>query len=108
MGRPVIEVGKRYEFFCEIQQEYEPPPSRLRQYTGQTVLVIAIEHSPSDADWHDDYSERSFRVRADNGHEFSAHEAELNGWDRDLGQYFWPDATYGPKHTREFLSNERP
>lgn len=100
MGRPVIEIGKRYEFHCEIQQEYEPSAKRLRRFTGQRVLVI--EAMPAeDAD-----SSNMFRVRADDGTEFEAWQEELNGWDRDLGQFFWEDATYGPNHDKTFLVNE--
>lgn len=106
IGRPVIEVGRSYEFFCEVQQDYVPPRERLRQYTGQIVEVVAIENHPGDKDWDDEFSERTFKVRASDGREFSVHEAELNGWDRDLGQYFWEDATYGPNHDKTFLVNE--
>lgn len=101
MGRPVIEVGKRYEFYSEVQQEYEPAEKRLRRFTGQIVTVLASMPA-EDVD-----SSNMFRVRADDGTEFEAWEEELNGWDRDLGQFFWLDATYGPNHDKQFLINEK-
>lgn len=97
--RPTIKIGKSYEFYCEVQQDYEPTEKRLRQYTGQHVTVLWT--------WTTEFgSSPVYKVRAADGREFTAHEEELNGWDRDLGQYFWPDATYGPEHDTTFLVNE--
>jgi hypothetical protein len=99
--RPPIVVGNYYTFFCEVQQEYEPPAKRLRRFTGQLVCVVK-SHGKPDAD-----SSEQYEVQAKDGTEFTVHEEEINDWDRDLGQYFWPDATYGPGHDAKFLSNER-
>lgn len=107
--RPPIEAGKHYTFYCEMQQEYEPPEKRLRRFTGQEVLVIRNLRGPNDPDPEYDgpgpndvvdleaedgpgyfESSRVFIVRAKDGTEFNAFEEELNGWDRDLGQFFWP------------------
>jgi hypothetical protein len=104
--RAPIRVGERYPFYAEMQQEYEPPEKRLRNYTGQSVTVIA-EADPQDRDDDDAVNVVAFVVRAEDGFEFTALAEELNGWDFDLGQYFWPDATYGPRHDRRFLANER-
>jgi hypothetical protein len=105
--RVEIVVGSQYPFFCEMQQEYEPPAKRMRNYTGQLVTVIAEEHTPrTNTGWTDEDS-TLYTVRAKDGFEFSAQEEELNDWDRDLGQYFWPDATYGPEHDTFALVNEK-
>lgn len=95
--RPPIEIGETYEFYCEIQQEYDPVEDRFRNYTGQSVVVLSA------AEMEDPDSSQMYRVRAEDGHEFDAWEEELNGWDRDLGQFFWPDGTYGPDHDTTFL-----
>lgn len=122
--RAPIEIGRQYPFFAEMQQEYEPPEKRMRNYTGQLVTVIAwtnkaefeeqeaaIREEVRNGQWPSfDEAEREFGprylVRAKDGFEFEAQIEELNDWDRDLGQFFWPDATYGPRHDRAFLSNE--
>jgi hypothetical protein len=104
--RRKILVDQRYTFFCEMQQEYEPVEERMRNYTGQQVTVIAREWGPWEDKWTRDDS-IIYKVRADNGFEFLANEEELNGWDRDLGQYFWPDGTWGPDRKRDFIGNER-
>ena len=104
--KPIV-VGDYYPFFCEMQQEYEPIEKRMRQYTGQLVCVVAEQHTPnSNTDWTDEDS-TLYKVQANDGVEFTATEEELNDWDRDLGQYFWPDATYGPDHDKTFLVNEK-
>lgn len=105
--RPPIKVGEQYTFYSTVQQEYEPPEKRLRNYTGKLVVVIGIEHDVGSPDWNPDESERMFKVRATNGFEFVTYESELNGWMVDTGQFFWPDATYGPDHDTQFLANER-
>lgn len=109
--RAVIEVGHSYEFYCEMQQEYEPPERRLRRFTGQTVTVLRNLRrdeydGPGDRD-EDFETSRVFAVCAQDGTEFQAHVEELDGWDRDLGQFFWPDGTYGPDHDQRFLAAER-
>src|SRR3954454_20030803 len=95
--RVTIEVGRQYPFFCEMQQEYEPPELRMRNYTGQLVTVLrnlsSTEYDgPGPDDTNDDDFDvsRAFMVRAKDGFEFQAMVEELNDWDRDLGQYFWP------------------
>lgn len=108
-----IEIGRQYTFFCEVQEEYKPPQERLRRFTGTLVTVLRQDEN----DWFEPYMENgeliepdvsmSFTVRAKDGTEFSVHEEEINDWDRDLGQYFWTDATYGPDHSTMFLNNER-
>lgn len=112
--RPPIVVGKSYEFYAEMQQGGDPPATRMRNYTGQQVTVIRNLRrdeydGPGPDDKDDDAYEtsRAFIVRAENGQEFTALLEELNGWDRDLGQFFWPDGTHGPDHDRSFLANER-
>jgi hypothetical protein len=111
--RDPIVVGKSYTFYCEVQQEYEPPEKRLRKYTGQDVTVIRNRtreeyDGPGPDDNDDDFdTSRLFVVRASDGVEFDAHIEELNGLDRDLGQYFNPDATYGPDRDTLFLENEQ-
>ena len=112
--RPVV-VGESYVFYAEMQQEYEPAEGRMRNYTGKLVTVVrnltTEEYDgpgPDDANDDDFDVSRAFIVRcALDRREFTAMVEELNGWDRDLGQYFWPDATYGPAHERWALSNER-
>jgi hypothetical protein len=111
---PDIIVGESYEFYAEMQQDYDPPEQRMRNYTGQKVKVLSVN---TDTDWFEPYEEngelvrpevsKSFIVRAEDGFEFCAMEEELDGWDKDLGQYFWPDGTHGPDHSKRFLVNER-
>jgi hypothetical protein len=95
--RPVIKVGESYTFYCEMQQEYEPPEKRLRRFTGQAVTVLH----------HRTWEGANFTVKAEDGTKFIAHEEELNDWDKDLGQFYWPDGTYGPDHDTTYLVNER-
>lgn len=96
--RPAIVPGGKYTFYSEMQQEYEPPEKRLRQFTGQTVEVLSEQHTPNtNTDWCEDDS-ILYTVQASDGTIFTATMEELNGWDYDLGQYFWPDGTYGPDH----------
>jgi hypothetical protein len=94
-------IGETCTFYAEVQQEYEPPEKRLRRFTGQDVVVTAELGKP-DVD-----SSEQYTVRAADGTEFTAWWEELSGWDLELGQFFWPDATYGPGHSREFLCNEK-
>lgn len=115
--REPIEVGKEYEFYAEMQQDYDPPAKRMRNYTGQKVTVVrplrGLGEPDSESDWfeptEDEQPEvsRGYIVRAADGREFTALEEELDGWDRDLGQFFWPDGTYGWDHDTHFLGNER-
>jgi hypothetical protein len=93
-------VGDVCTFYSEVQQEYESPEDRLRRFTGQEVTVIAELGKP-DVD-----SSEQFTVRASDGTEFTAWSEELSGWDLALGQFFWPDGTFGPEHRRDFLVNE--
>lgn len=90
-----IKVGGVYIFFCEMQEEYHLASDRLRNYTGQAVTVIA------ETEGHEIWG-----VRAVDGKEFPARTEELNGWDFELGQYFWPDGTYGPNHDTQFQTEE--
>lgn len=120
--RAPIEVGKQYEFYAEMQQDYEPSEKRMRNYTGQTVTVVRAlrgQNEPDpETDWFEPYEEngeliepevsKGFVVRAHDGFEFHALEEELDGWDRDLGQFFWPDGTFGWNHDTTFLVNEQP
>lgn len=98
-----IAIGGRYEFYAEMQQEGEPAANRMRNYTGQTVTVIGLEQERND----EAEEPPLYKVRADDGHEFIVQEDEINGWDNALGQYFWPDGTFGPTHATTFLCNER-
>jgi hypothetical protein len=84
-----ITVGESYEFVSEVVEEYLPAAERLRNYTGQTVKVL------EDLGREDETS-RMYKVRAADGREFTAWEEEISGWDKNLGQYFNPDGTYGP------------
>lgn len=101
--RPAIVINKEYEFYSEMQQEYEPREDRLRNYTGCTVKVLR-QLGPDEVDKE---VGSMFEVVTLDGFKFTAHTEELNGWDRDLGQFFWPDGTYGPDHDRTFLVNEK-
>ena len=111
--RPTIAIGKEYEFYCEVQQVDEPADRRLRRYTGQAVTVVRhLTRDEYDGPGPDDPDEafdvsRMFVVRAADSVEFEAHAEELNGWDRDLGQYFNADGTYGPGRETWALANER-
>lgn len=105
-----IRVGQQYEFYSELQQSQDPPEERNRNYTGQMVTVIAGPLQEEEGDNGPDDEEGAsdlFRVRAADGREFEAYEEELTGWDKVLGQYFWPDGTCGPDHDPQFLCNER-
>jgi len=103
--RPPIEVGRSYTFYSTMQEEYVPEKEcRMRTYTGKLVQVLA--HSNADYANEEGY-EPMYRVLAHNGFEFDAYEGELNGWFCDTGQYFWPDATWGPEHDDFALSNEK-
>jgi hypothetical protein len=93
-------VGDVCAFYSEVQQEYEPPEKRLRRFTGQDVTVVAALGKP------DVNTSEQYTVRAPDGTEFTAWWEELSGWDLALGQFFWPDATYGPSHETTFLGNE--
>lgn len=116
--RAPIEVGKQYEFYAEMQQGLDPPEERMRNYTDQTVTVVRPLRGQDEPDPESDWFEptedeqpevsRGFIVRAADGTEFTALEEELNGWDRDLGQFFWPDGTQGWGHDTRFLINEQP
>lgn len=102
--RPPIVAGNQYTFYSTMQQEYEPPEKRMRNYTGK--LVTALKHSNADCKDEEGY-EAMFLVRAGDGFEFEAYEGELNGWFSDTGQFFWPDATWGHNHDTFALSNEK-
>jgi len=99
---PPIIVGRKYEFYAEMQQAEMPGDARMRNYTGQTVTVTS---GPLPKD--DDESSDLFKVRSEDGREFDAFEEELSGWNKALGQYFWPDGTYGPNRDTTYLPNER-
>jgi hypothetical protein len=99
---PVL-VDNSYEFYSSMQQEYEPAEKRMRNYTGQHVTVI---RKLTDAEF-DPEGGKGFEVRASDGFTFTALEDELDGWIKDTGQYFNPDATYGPYRDPTFLSNEK-
>lgn len=114
--RAPIEVGEQYEFYAEMQQGLDPPDERMRNHTGQKVTVVrplrGQDEPNPESDWfeptEDEQPEvsRGYIVRAADGTEFTALEEELNGWDHDLGQFFWPDGTHGWDHDRRFLANE--
>lgn len=95
-------VGQKYEFYAEMQQAEMPEQERMRNYTGQTVTVLAGPLPKDDEEGSD-----LFKICAADGREFEAFEEELNGWNKALGQYFWPDGTYGPDRDRTYLVNER-
>lgn len=100
-GFPPIAVGGEYEFFSELQQAEMPEQERMRNYTGQTVTVLAGPLPKDDEEGSD-----LFKICAADGREFEAFEEELNGWNKALGQYFWPDGTYGPQKDKKYLVNE--
>lgn len=120
--RPPIVVGQQYTFYSTMQQEHEPPEQRIRNYTGKLVTVIRWTNEDewlaeqtliaqeiadgADANEVAREVEPMFLVRASNGFEFDAWQGELNGWFCDTGQFFWPNATWGPKHDTFALSNE--
>lgn len=111
--RPTIEAGTSTTFYSEVQQEYLPAAERLSRFTGQEVTVLRQLRSdeydgPGPGDDPADFEVSPvFVVRAQDGTEFSAHVEELNGWDRDLGQFFHHDGTYGPARNVDFLDNEK-
>lgn len=100
-GFAVVVVGREYEFYAEMQQAELPAHERMRNYTGQKVTVISgpLPKDPETSDL--------FIVRAADGREFQAYVEELSGWDKALGQYFWPDGAYGPERDLQFLCNEQ-
>lgn len=100
---PII-VGQQYPFYAELQQEYVPQRLRMSNYTGQKVTVLEVVPSP---DWIEPGTGTLYLVRTADGRCFQAWEEEINGWNFGLGQYFWSDGTYGPDHSKDFLSNER-
>lgn len=121
--RVPVKIGEQCEFYATVQQEYEPTEKRLRNYTGQLVTVVAwenedewreqeaqIEEEIAAGEHKDEEPERdvepTYKVRAKDGFEFSAYESELNDWHKDTGQFFWPDATWGPEHDDFALVNE--
>lgn len=95
-----VVIGNEYEFYAEMQQAQLPVHERMRNYTSQKVTVIAgpLPKDPETSDL--------FIVRAADGRKFEAYEEELNGWDKALGQYFWPDGAFGPERDLQFLCNE--
>jgi len=97
---PAVVIGNEYEFYAEMQQAELPHHERMRNYTSQKVTVIAgpLPKDPETSDL--------FIVQAADGREFEAYEEELDGWDKALGQYFWPDGAYGPERDLRFLCNE--
>lgn len=97
---PDIVVGQQYEFYAEMQESEKPAEERMRNYTGQMVTVISAE--PQE----DEEASPLFVVQASDGRQFTAAEEELNGWDKALGQFFWPDGTYGPNRDRTYLAND--
>ena len=99
---PPIIVGREYEFYAEMQQAKMPEHDRMRNYTSQTVTVTS---GPLPKD--DDEGSDLFRVRTADGREFEAFDEELSGWNKALGQYFWPDGTYGPDRDKTYLVNEK-
>lgn len=100
----VVVPGQEYEFYAELQQAEEKPEERMRNYTGQRVKVLLqwVKEDPDNDDGPDLYE-----VQASDGRIFTATLEELNGWDKALGQYFWPDGTYGPNRDTTYLTNER-
>jgi hypothetical protein len=108
--RVTIVPGESYEFYAEMEQEYEPPEKRMRNYTGQMVMVVrnlrgrddpeseydgpgpndVVDYEAEDGPGCFEVS-RAFIVRTADGTEFTAMEEELNGWDKDLGQFFGPE-----------------
>lgn len=101
---PPIVVGQEYEFHAEMQESELPAGERMRNYTGQKVVVIS---GPEKDDEGDPELSAYYKVRAADGREFTAAEEELNGWDKALGQFFWADGTYGPDRDTRYLSNEK-
>lgn len=102
--RPEIIIGATYTFYAEMMEEDKPTGERMRDYTGQSVVVMR-QLTSEESDWFEPYQEngelvepevsRGWIVRADDGREFTALEEELNGWDFDLGQFYGPSGTWG-------------
>ena len=102
LNLPDIIVGESYEFYAEMLQETEPADKRMRNYTGQKVLVLRVNE---DSDWFEPYEEngeliepevsKSFIVRTADGFEFCAMQEELDGWDKHLGQFYGPSGIWG-------------
>lgn len=92
--RPKIIVGQSYLFYAEMMEENKLAGERMRDYTGQSVVVVrGLTSEESDCSAPD--VSRGFVVRAKDGREFHALEEELNGWDRDLGQFYGPSGRWG-------------
>lgn len=98
---PIL-VDQTYEFHAEMQEEYLPAGQRMRNYTGTMVTVLSGP-LPKDDEGMSEY----FKVRTHDGRELVVAEEEINGFGKALGQYFWPDGTYGPDRCSDFLRNER-
>lgn len=82
-----INIGERYPFHSTVEGEYEGVYPR--HYSGQTVEVIA---DVSDDD--NETNEQMFKVRADDGAEFSAWDGELDGYFFNTDQWYRPDGTW--------------
>lgn len=86
-----IVVGQEYVFFSEVEQELLPEAERLRNYTGQNALVLSLvgpeDNSPENSPL--------YNVRFSDGREAQAWVEELNGWDKEKGQFFGPSGRWG-------------
>lgn len=84
-----IEIGKSYEFVSEVLEETAPAEVRLRNYTGQQALVLALVED------NDPDNSPLYSVRFPDGREAQAWEEELSGWDKALGQFYGPSGAWG-------------
>ena len=84
MKRPPVKVGDSRQFYSTLEG-VDGYGVQCRRYTGQHVIVIKDE---TDAEAFTHNLEHLFRVRAEDGVEFSAWEGELNDWFFDTGQYY--------------------
>jgi hypothetical protein len=116
--RPQPRAGDRCVFYSEMLHETVDSHGRwflVRDYTGQEVTVVrhlrgvndpAPEYDgPGEDDVEDHDADeggkgwfecsRGYIVRALDGREFMVHVEEIDGWDRDLGQFYGPSGVWG-------------
>lgn len=75
VSRPTPQVGEQRTFYSTAVANPDVTP-----WSGQRVTIL----DPAEVDIE---SEPAFRVRAADGHEFTAFQGELDGFYFDTGQY---------------------
>jgi hypothetical protein len=92
MKRPPIQVGECYPFYSTLEG-VDGYGVQCRQYTGQHVLVVE-DTTDYEGEGYAETQESIFKVRAEDGVEFSAWEGELNDWFFDTRQYYTPEGVF--------------